>query len=254
VRNAQFEEMSVEKMSFRAGSFDGVVAASSIEQSPNPTAALSEIYRVLKVGGIFRMTYEVLEEMAEPVREAVMVKKDGENLYLVDYVVCRSANAEERAFLLDISPGADATRRRLDLWAQRCQDDSFPHRDPRLERGLAQTIRSLRKPEIQRAQSFRLRHFKAQTLTRTLQRVGFADIRHIPGGGWPAQQCAQEMIQARRIETAAPLMEEICRAGARIGIGLSTTRAGQVIACKPRGGRKGRPVKPKASRRARKKS
>ena len=53
------------------------------------------------------------------------------------------------------------------------------------------------------------------------------------GGGWPARECAQELIQAHRIAAAAPLMEEICRAAGRIGIALETDRPGHVIARKP---------------------
>ncbi|MCD6284937.1 MAG: class I SAM-dependent methyltransferase, partial [Anaerolineae bacterium] len=41
-------------------SFDAVVAASSIEQTPEPQATLAELYRVLKPGGRLRVYYESL--------------------------------------------------------------------------------------------------------------------------------------------------------------------------------------------------
>jgi ubiquinone/menaquinone biosynthesis C-methylase UbiE len=43
---------------FPAYSFDGVMAASSVEQSPDPRRTLTELYRVLKPGGRLRVNYE----------------------------------------------------------------------------------------------------------------------------------------------------------------------------------------------------
>ncbi len=43
-------------------SFDGVMAASSIEQTPDPKAALGELFRVLKPGGRLRIRYEGLDQ------------------------------------------------------------------------------------------------------------------------------------------------------------------------------------------------
>ena len=45
---------------FEDNSFDGVTAASSIEQTPDPKATLAELCRVLSPGGALRMSYEAL--------------------------------------------------------------------------------------------------------------------------------------------------------------------------------------------------
>lgn len=45
---------------FAEGEFDGVVASSSIEQTPDPQSALNELCRVLRPGGRLRMYYEAL--------------------------------------------------------------------------------------------------------------------------------------------------------------------------------------------------
>lgn len=46
---------------FAEASFDGIMAASSIEQTPDPKAMLSELHRVLRPGGCLRIHYEALE-------------------------------------------------------------------------------------------------------------------------------------------------------------------------------------------------
>jgi SAM-dependent methyltransferase len=45
---------------FPEGSFDGVMAASSVEQTPDPKATLCELCRVLRPGGRARIAYEAL--------------------------------------------------------------------------------------------------------------------------------------------------------------------------------------------------
>jgi len=45
---------------FEDNSFDGATAAPSIEQTPDPKAALAELHRVLRPGGALRMSYEAL--------------------------------------------------------------------------------------------------------------------------------------------------------------------------------------------------
>lgn len=47
---------------FGDNSFDGIVASSSIEQTPDPREIIKELYRVLKPGGKLRIHYEALNE------------------------------------------------------------------------------------------------------------------------------------------------------------------------------------------------
>jgi len=50
---------------FADNSFDGVMAASSVEQSPQPWRTLEELFRVLKPGGRLRIAYEALNRYRE---------------------------------------------------------------------------------------------------------------------------------------------------------------------------------------------
>lgn len=62
IKNAHFQTYEPnENFPFPTNTFDGITAASAIEQTPNPPKTLAEIYRVLKPGGRLRFSYESLE-------------------------------------------------------------------------------------------------------------------------------------------------------------------------------------------------
>ncbi len=61
ITNASFINYEVgTKLPFEDNTFDGVMAASSVEQTPNPKKTIEELYRVLKPGGRLRIYYEAL--------------------------------------------------------------------------------------------------------------------------------------------------------------------------------------------------
>lgn len=61
ITNAKFVSYNSEdRLPFEDNTFDGIMAASSIEQTPNPKKTIEELYRVLKPGGSMRIHYESL--------------------------------------------------------------------------------------------------------------------------------------------------------------------------------------------------
>lgn len=61
IPNTEFVYVAPEThLPFEDGAFDGVMAASSVEQTPDPRATLVELFRVLRPGGLLRIAYESL--------------------------------------------------------------------------------------------------------------------------------------------------------------------------------------------------
>lgn len=61
ITNAEYVHCAAgNRLPFDDGSFDGVMAASSVDQTPDPKATLAEIFRVLRPGGRLRIFYEAL--------------------------------------------------------------------------------------------------------------------------------------------------------------------------------------------------
>jgi SAM-dependent methyltransferase len=71
---------------FDDNSFDGAMAASSVEQSPDPRTALRELQRVLKPGGRLRMTYEALNGYRNGLeRDAWFSRLSGQRCHIILY-------------------------------------------------------------------------------------------------------------------------------------------------------------------------
>ncbi|MBP6875908.1 MAG: class I SAM-dependent methyltransferase [Candidatus Eisenbacteria bacterium] len=238
LRNASFEQASACAMPFPDEHFDGAVAAFSLEQTPDPLAALREVQRVLRPGAPLRLSYEVVEEESEPVREGIEIRANDDGGFAIAYRIVERERARERGFLLEVRPANGERRERLARAAQRCGAHASVDRDPRLERGLAAAVTAIESREIVQARVFSLRHSRAAEWLRDLDAAGFVDARFVAGGGWPAQRIAEEMRRSQRIAATAPLLEELCRAAARIGVGLPTSRPGELFARKASSPRK----------------
>jgi SAM-dependent methyltransferase len=81
IANARFEVYEPgTALPFEDASFDAVVAASSVEQSPDPQATLAEFYRVLRPGGRARLSYEGLGAYRGGHEREAWLWSAGENL------------------------------------------------------------------------------------------------------------------------------------------------------------------------------
>jgi SAM-dependent methyltransferase len=74
-----------QSLPFPVASFDGAMAASSLEQTPNPRETLREIYRVLVPGGKLRLSYEALGRYAGGQEREVGLLSDMDGTALLLY-------------------------------------------------------------------------------------------------------------------------------------------------------------------------
>jgi len=81
---------------FPDASFDGVTAATSIEQSPEPQATIAGLFRILKPGGRIRIAYEALAQYAgDREREVDILNIEGNMSRLIIYdrdIDCETAD------------------------------------------------------------------------------------------------------------------------------------------------------------------
>jgi ubiquinone/menaquinone biosynthesis C-methylase UbiE len=146
-------------------SFDGVVAASSVEQCPNPKEILSEFYRVLKPGGRLRMCYEGLSRYKNGQERDVWIFETKDN------------NCSMVVFLRDI-PGEKVAYYKIDL--------SISKSELKLKSGIvdemgfsALTLAKLEelKPYVKTIFSYTLMHPSCKTWVQWLKEAGFSRVK-----------------------------------------------------------------------------
>lgn len=80
ISNAKFIYVKPgDHLPFEDNSFDGVMAASSVEQTPDPKVTLQEFYRILKPEGRLRMCYENLSYYRNGKEKEANLKKIDDN-------------------------------------------------------------------------------------------------------------------------------------------------------------------------------
>ncbi|SCL96006.1 class I SAM-dependent methyltransferase [Sporanaerobacter sp. PP17-6a] len=81
ITNAEFIKYTVDtKLPFDDNTFDGIMAASSIEQTPDPKKTVEELYRVLKPKGRLRIYYEVLSGYRNGQEQDIWISEIKDNL------------------------------------------------------------------------------------------------------------------------------------------------------------------------------
>jgi SAM-dependent methyltransferase len=188
IENARFEYGAPgAPLPYAEDSFDSVTAASSVEQTPDPFATLSEFYRVLRPGGRLRIGYEALSRYAgRSEREAWLLElagggcrlmiydRDIEGERVVHYGVDTALSSAEAAALL-VPEGGKVSFAALDVEA--------------LERV---------RPHVVDAVTCTLRHASGRTLARWLKEIGFAEVHPSYSGGWYAWRLYEVLGAGRR--------------------------------------------------------
>lgn len=165
-------------------SFDGVTAASSVEQTPDTKATLREIHRVLKPGGRLRMHYESLSYYRGGKEREVKVGGEESRILIFDrhideeyvrhYKLVFDLTREE---IRQIVSGGDA-------------EPTYRMLTPDVLSALCSHLRS--------AESWTTVHPSCQTWLAWLTAIGFRSAQAMHNGGWFAGRLYDGMGEAER--------------------------------------------------------
>ncbi len=201
--NVTVKQMSATELDFRAGTFDAVVAATSIEQAPDPFKALREVFRVLKAGGKLRVAYEGVDSQEKGYTERMFTTATADS-FGYHYVLKHSRPAWERNYLVKFAATpemAEEFRKLEDLVGR-----LGPNPTQNGEVGLQFLQRN--QAAMTGASWYELEHFTAQSMKDTLEEVGFVSVKSTYSAGtlarwfWPriadhqlTDQQAQDICQ-----------------------------------------------------------
>lgn len=228
IKNVTIRQMSMLDMDFPDNSFDGVVAASAIEQTTDPYQALREIFRVLKLGGKFRIYFEAYEEEEKGVSERVFITED-EHCLGYHYVLKHQRPPWERNYLVKFSPTPEMQEefRRLRNLSERL--GSVPAQVPEI--GLEFLKRN--QQNIIGGSWYELEHFTSKAMKETLAEIGFSEVRISYSAGTFARHFYRRINQGGFTE---PQLKNIAAALANLAETIDAP-AGQgepIVATKPK--------------------
>jgi ubiquinone/menaquinone biosynthesis C-methylase UbiE len=202
---------------FEEGSFDGVTAASSVEQTPDAYATLREFYRVLKPGGALRMSYESLGYyLGESACAATLQPYDtergpGSSLWVYD----RDFGAERVThYVLE-----------FDLSLPEVEQLLTRHEAETSAEGLDQAVLSDLRPHIVGAVTWIGQHPSCNTLLRWLPEIGFSSARATYDGGWFAGRLFDRLGESRR-PTEMAEVDEMLRPLVEVVVTMDSPRRG----------------------------
>ncbi len=209
-----------EDLPFPDGSFDGVVAATAIEQCTDPERALREAFRVLAPGGRLAATFEDLAaELRSPSAETAELYIEGEEA--VYRLVHRSLEPLREAEY-ELRFEADATLCRA---AEEVRPVPTFHATPG-EPGLREVASDdpvLGIPLLERAQgalrtarTFDLRHRSPQETISLVEDAGFRDVKAFGNITWLARDFFLPAHLEGLLAKVAPHMDAITRSFGRL--------------------------------------
>jgi len=227
IKNVTVKQMSATALEFPDESFEGVVAANAIEQTPDPYTALREVFRVLKPGGRFRIYFEPYEGDERGITERVFVTEN-ENALGYHYVLKHQRPPWERNYLIKFAPTPELRERFSRLKDLIGRLGPNPTQAPEIGMQFLQENQA----GITGGTWYELEHWTSTTMKETLEEIGFTDvdIRYSPGTfarkTWPYSQISG--LQDKQLKTISKALSELAVAiTAPIGSGEP------VIATKP---------------------
>jgi SAM-dependent methyltransferase len=150
---------------FQDDSFDGIMAATSIEQTPDPEATLRELFRVLRTGGRMRVKYEALNVYRGGRERDV-------GLWQIDDRNCRLMLDDRDIDLERVTQYGLTFTLNKQEFMERFSIDGDALSFEMITASLLEQMRS----DIVDARICRLRHPSGETLASWLNETGFSEV------------------------------------------------------------------------------
>lgn len=162
IGNARFVSYAAgERLPFADQTFDGIMAASAVEQTPEPRTILREFYRILRPGGCLRISYEGLAAYrGGKEQEFEVLAIDGDTCKLLAY---NRNIAGEYAVQYGLT---------LDLPAKQLMEKLGGREFSRLTPELLARL----KPRVIKARVCKTIHPSGATWVQWLQQAGFSQV------------------------------------------------------------------------------
>ena len=191
----------------------GFLTADSLEEASAPEAVLAELARVLRPGGVLRVSYQNWH-LGTPEVETVLLwdgTRAGERVLLATYVRRLQSPAIERRTTLVLparGPAAEAHAEALIASAEAPRAWG----ETRLVPALGVPLLERLAPHALEVTRVELRRWTTAWLVEALRDAGFASVRATAHPGEVARHVGRDLIASRDIEALAPTFEAIASA------------------------------------------
>jgi len=191
VANASFVAGDGAALPLRAGSIDLAVASHALEECPEPEAAMRELARVLRPGGVLRVQSQVWA-LPAPELETVTLT-EGVDCLLFTYARRTQEPARERRYVLVLPVTEEAQLAHVEALVDTAGLDRA-YGETRVEAGLAAEILERLAPYAVASSVVELRRWTPAWLAEALLAAGFAEARTTAHAGDAARLAGRGTI------------------------------------------------------------